>query len=96
MGKGPWCGLQGGFQEPKSFQGIFGWRKGCQLYGEFNSNQSPYIHKGGKGENTIKGAKGVKVKVLSQGLHMTYIVFVLVYHFKICISRTSFNTAFWI
>jgi hypothetical protein len=29
-------------------------------------------------------------------LHMTYIVFVLVYHFKICISRTSFNTAFWI
>jgi hypothetical protein len=44
----------------------------------------------------VKGAKGVKVKVIFQGLQMTRVVFVLVYNFKICISSTPFNTAFWI
>jgi hypothetical protein len=46
------------------------------------------------GENTIKGARGAKVEVLFQGLHMTHVIFVLVYNFKICISNTPFNTAF--
>jgi hypothetical protein len=27
------------------------------------------------GENIVKGTRGVKVKVLSQGLHMTHVVF---------------------
>jgi hypothetical protein len=31
------------------------------------------------GEVTIKGARGTKVKVLSQGLHMTCVIFTLVY-----------------
>jgi hypothetical protein len=30
----------------------------------------------------VKGAKGVKVKVIFQGLQMTCVVFVLVYNFK--------------
>ncbi len=46
------------------------------------------------GENTIKGAKGAKVKVLFQGLHMTHVIFVLVHNFKICISSTPFNITF--
>jgi hypothetical protein len=32
------------------------------------------------GENTVKGAKGTKVKVLFQELYMTCIIFVLVYN----------------
>jgi hypothetical protein len=32
------------------------------------------------GENTIKGAKGIKVKVVFQLLHMTHVIFVLVYN----------------
>jgi hypothetical protein len=28
-----------------------------------------------KGENMVKGAKGAKVKVLFQGLHMTSVIF---------------------
>jgi hypothetical protein len=39
-----------------------------------------------RGENTVKGAKGAKVKVLFQKLHLTCVIFVLVYnYFKICI-----------
>jgi hypothetical protein len=38
--------------------------------------------------------KGAKVKVLFQGLHMTHIIFVLVYNFKFCISYTLFNITF--
>jgi len=34
------------------------------------------------GENIVKGAKGAKVKVFFQGLHMTHVIFVLVYNFK--------------
>jgi len=30
----------------------------------------------------IEGARGVKVKVLFQGLHMTHVIFVLVYNLK--------------
>jgi hypothetical protein len=33
-----------------------------------------------EGENTIKGARGTKVKVLFQGLHMTHVIYVLVYN----------------
>jgi hypothetical protein len=45
-------------------------------------------------ENMVKGAKRAKVKILFQGLHMTFVVFVSVYNFKICISDTLFNIAF--
>jgi hypothetical protein len=31
-----------------------------------------------KGENTVKRAKGTKVKKKFQGLHMTHVIFVLV------------------
>jgi hypothetical protein len=41
-----------------------------------------------------KGAKGAKVKVLFQGLHMTRVIFVLVYNLKFCILDTPFNTTF--
>ncbi len=34
------------------------------------------------GENIVKRAKGTKVKVIFQGLHMTHVIFVLVYNFK--------------
>jgi hypothetical protein len=47
-----------------------------------------------RGEITIKGAKGAKVKVLFQGLHMTCVIPKLVYNLKFCISNTPFNTAF--
>jgi hypothetical protein len=46
------------------------------------------------GENMVKGAKGAKVKILFQGLHITCVNFVLVYNFKFCISYTPFNIAF--
>jgi hypothetical protein len=35
-----------------------------------------------KSENKVKGVRGSKVKVLVQGLHMTYVIFLLVYNFK--------------
>jgi hypothetical protein len=43
------------------------------------------------GENIIKGAKGGKVKILFQGLHMTFVIPMLVYNFKFCILDTQFN-----
>jgi hypothetical protein len=46
------------------------------------------------GENTVKEARGTKVKVLFQGLHMTCVIYVLVYNFIICILTTVINTAF--
>jgi uncharacterized membrane protein YagU involved in acid resistance len=46
------------------------------------------------GENMVKGARGTKVKVIFQGMHMTHIIFVLVYNFKFCILSTPFNTTF--
>jgi hypothetical protein len=46
------------------------------------------------GEITVKGAKGAKVKVLFQGLHMTHVIIVLVYNLKFYISNTPFNIAF--
>jgi len=42
------------------------------------------------GENMIKGARGIKAKVLFQGLQMTHVVFVLVYNL-FCILGTPFN-----
>jgi hypothetical protein len=45
------------------------------------------------GENTIKGAKGTKVKVLFQGLYMTCGIYVLVYILNCCIVDTQFNIA---
>jgi hypothetical protein len=46
------------------------------------------------GENIVKGAKGTKIKVIFQGLHMTHVIFVLIYNFKFCVSSTLFNTTF--
>jgi hypothetical protein len=42
----------------------------------------------------VKKAKGAKVKVIFQGLHLTHVVFMLVFNFKICILNTPSNTAF--
>jgi hypothetical protein len=42
----------------------------------------------------VKRAMDAKVKVLFQGLHMTCVIFVLVYNLKFCISDTPFNIAF--
>jgi len=42
----------------------------------------------------VKGAKGAKVKLLFQGLHMTCVISVLVYNLKFCILDTPFNIAF--
>jgi hypothetical protein len=46
-----------------------------------------------QGEKMVKGARGAKVKILLQGLHMTCVIFVLVYNLKICISNTPFHIA---
>jgi hypothetical protein len=42
----------------------------------------------------VKKAKGTKVKVFFQGLHMIHVIFVLVYNLKIYILSTPFNIAF--
>jgi len=47
-----------------------------------------------EGENMVNGAKGAKVKVIFQGLHMTRVIFVLVYNFYFFILGISFNTTF--
>jgi hypothetical protein len=46
------------------------------------------------GEIMVKKARGAKVKVLFQGLHITRVIFALVYNLKFCISNTPFNNAF--
>jgi hypothetical protein len=43
------------------------------------------------GEITVKGIRGTKVKVLFQGVHMTGVIFALVYNLKFCILNTPFN-----
>jgi len=46
------------------------------------------------GEVTVKGDKVTKVKVFFQGLHMTCVIFALVYNLKFCVLDTPFNTTF--
>jgi hypothetical protein len=46
-------------------------------------------------ENMVKGAKGAKLKVLFQGLHMICVIFVLVYNLKFYILNTPFNITFF-
>jgi hypothetical protein len=46
------------------------------------------------GEIIVKRVKGAKVNVNFQGLHMTHVIFVLVYNLKFCILDTPFNIAF--
>jgi hypothetical protein len=48
------------------------------------------------GENMVKKTRGTTVKVFFQGLHMTLIVFVLVYNFIIYFLDTPFNIEFQI
>jgi hypothetical protein len=43
------------------------------------------------GGNMVKGAKGIKVKIVVQLLHMTHVIFVLVYNLKFYILDTQFN-----
>jgi hypothetical protein len=43
------------------------------------------------GEVMVKGARGAKVKIFFQGLHMTHVIFALVYNLKFCILDASFN-----
>jgi uncharacterized membrane protein YagU involved in acid resistance len=38
--------------------------------------------------------KGAKVKVIFQGLHMTHVIFTLVYNLTFCILNTPFSTTF--
>jgi hypothetical protein len=42
------------------------------------------------GENMIKGTKGVYVKVPFQGLHMTHVIYMLVYNFIFYVLGTPF------
>ncbi len=46
------------------------------------------------GENMVKGTKGAKVEVIFQGLHITCVIFVLVYNLKLCISNTHLTLHF--
>ncbi len=46
------------------------------------------------GENMVKRARGTKVKVLFQGLHMTCVVFVLAYNLIFHILGSPLNIAF--
>ncbi len=46
------------------------------------------------GEITVKRAKGAKVKVVFQGLHMTCVILALVYNLKFLISNTPLRTTF--
>jgi hypothetical protein len=46
------------------------------------------------GEITIKGARGAKVKVLFQGLHMTCVIHALIYNLKFYILDNPFSTTF--
>jgi hypothetical protein len=41
-----------------------------------------------KGENIVNGITDTKVTVLFQRLHITCVIFVLIYNFKICILDT--------
>jgi len=43
------------------------------------------------GEITIKGARGAKVKIFFQGLHMICVIFALVYNLQFCILDAQFN-----
>jgi len=45
-------------------------------------------------EIIVNGARGAKVKVFFQGLHMTCVIFALVYNLKFCILDAPFNTIF--
>jgi hypothetical protein len=47
-------------------------------------------------EIMVNGAKGAKVKILFQGLHMTHVIPMLVYNLKFYILDTPFNTMFYI
>jgi len=42
----------------------------------------------------VKNAKGDKVKVFFQGLHMTHVISTLVYNLKFCILNTTFDITF--
>jgi hypothetical protein len=66
------------------------------MWEKFNVNPTTWYWKNilFESENTIKRIRGAKVKVFYQGLHMTCVIFVLVYNFKFCISNTPFNIAF--
>jgi Na+/H+ antiporter NhaD/arsenite permease-like protein len=46
------------------------------------------------GEIMVKWAKGAKVKIFIQILHMTCVITALVYNLKLCILDTPFNIAF--
>jgi hypothetical protein len=46
------------------------------------------------GENIVKRDMGTMVRILLQGLHITHVIFVLVYNFKFSIANTPLNIAF--
>jgi hypothetical protein len=62
------------------------------VFGSFNCD---YTHKKFEmDEIMVKGAKGAKVKVLFQGLHMTHSIPALVYNLKFYILNAPFSTTF--
>jgi len=80
-------------KNPSSLQGTF-YKSILFLNGRFFRPSVRNIFKKKKkknlqpsGEITIKGAKGGKVKVLFQGLHMTCVILTLVYKLKIMYFR---------
>ncbi len=53
-----------------------------------NTYSKTLIVKRHMGENTIKGTRGIKVKVLFKRLHMTHVISMSVYSLKFCILDT--------
>jgi hypothetical protein len=47
-----------------------------------------HVCEGEKGEYVMKGAKGAMIKVIFQVLHMTHVIYLLVYNLKIFILYT--------
>jgi hypothetical protein len=68
----------------------------CDSHASFLADTfaSPYLGHKLKARVATKGTKGAKVKVFFQGLHMTHVIFVLVYNLNFFISDNPFNIIF--
>jgi len=69
-------------------------KKECLILKRLDDNFGFFFLFASLGEIVVKRARGAKVKVLFQGLHMTHVIFVLVYNLKFYILDTPFNIAF--
>jgi hypothetical protein len=68
--------------------------KQLKYWTKFFWKRTPTTLLGRGGEIMVKGARGAKVKVLFQKLHMSCVISALVHNLKFCISYTLFNTTF--